>query len=130
MLGRTEKAKYTVFLGLILATFLVFSLFPTTRLVSAETQAGAVIDLFTDKTPFDGKGANVSCDAFEPQELAVFHALVTYNGGPLSKMLVAFEADGPRNKSENLTIVGSANTSDTGIADFSFRIPWPGQNSL
>jgi hypothetical protein len=129
MLRRTEKAYCaTIFVALVLAFSLLFSPYPTTWLASAATPAGAIIDLYSDKSPFDGRGANVSSDAFEPQELAVFHANVTYNGGALSKMLVAFEADGPRNSFQNITVVGSANSSDDGIADFSFRIPWPGQN--
>ena len=65
MWRRTEKAHYAVFLGLILAIFLIFSLFQCTQSVSVTAQTGVAIDLYTDQAPFDGKGANQSADAYE-----------------------------------------------------------------
>ena len=127
MLRRTEKAHCTVFLGLILAIFLIFSLFPSTRWVSVTAQTGVAIDLYTNQAPFDGKGANQSADAYEPQELAVLFALATYNDAPVAGKLVAFQINGPTNQFQNITVVGSGTTDENGIAEFSFRLPWPSQ---
>ena len=127
MWGRTEKAHCTVFLGLILTIFLIFSLFPCTQLVSATAQTGVVVDLYTDQVPFDGEGANQSADAYEPQELVVLFALATYNDAPVAGKLVAFQINGPMNQFQNITMVGSGTTDEKGIAEFSFRLPWPSQ---
>jgi hypothetical protein len=112
---------------LILAIFLIFSLFPCTRLVSVTAQTGVAIDLYTDQAPFDGKGANQSADAYEPQELVVLFALATYNDAPVAGKLVAFQVNGPMNQFQNITVVGSGTTDENGIAEFSFRLPWPSQ---
>ena len=127
MWRRTEKAHYAVFLGLILAIFLIFSLFPCTQSVSVTAQTGVAIDLYTDQAPFDGKGANQSADAYEPQELVVLFALATYNDAPVAGKLVAFQINGPMNQFQNITVVGSGTTDENGIAEFSFRLPWPSQ---
>jgi len=94
----------------------------------SNASSGRVIDLFTQKAPFDGKGANQSSDAFEPQELVLLYALVTYNDFPVALKLVSFQANGPPNTLENITVTGSATTNDSGIAEFSFRIAWPSTN--
>jgi hypothetical protein len=125
MWGRMEKAQTTFVLALALSIMLVSSLSPSLRNVSAAAQSGAVIDLYTEKEPFDGRGANQSSDAFEPQELVVLHALATYNDYPESNKLVAFLVVGPPNQFQNVTIVGSGRTDENGMAEFSFRLPWP-----
>jgi hypothetical protein len=94
----------------------------------SSASSGRVVDVFTQKTPFDGKGANQSSDAFEPQELVILYALVTYNDYPVALKLVAFQANGPPNPLENVTAIGSATTNDGGVAEFSFRITWPSEN--
>jgi hypothetical protein len=94
----------------------------------SNASSGRVIDLFTQKAPFDGKGANQSSDAFEPQELVILYALVTYNDFPVALKLVSFQANGPPNTLENITVTGSATTNDSGIGEFSFRIAWPSSN--
>jgi hypothetical protein len=96
--------------------------------IAASAASGRVIDLYTQKTPFNGKGINQSSDAFEPQELVVLYALVTYNGGPVVQKLVAFQIKGPENPLQNITIDGSGSTGQDGITQFSFRIPWPNVN--
>jgi hypothetical protein len=113
----------------ILLTLLV-AVLATSLLVHAgnsisSASSGRVIDLFTQKAPFDGKGANQSSDAFEPQELVILYAQVTYNDYPVALKLVAFKVNGPPNTLENITVTGSSTTNDSGIAEFSFRIPWP-----
>ena len=92
------------------------------KTVPVKAQSGRVIDVFTQK---GGGGANQSSDMFQPQELVVLYALVTYNDNPVVNKLVAFQANGPPNPFENDTVGGSSNTNESGIAEFSFRIPWP-----
>lgn len=127
MRRRMEKANHQVFLGLTLAVFLVLSLLAFTRLVSVSAQSGVAIDLFTDQTPFSGKGANQSADVYEPQQLVTLFGLATYNDAPVTGKLVAFQVNGPRNQFQNITIVGSGTTDENGTAEFSFRAPWPSQ---
>jgi hypothetical protein len=129
MSERREKAHFMVEIALTLSTILILSMFPYTSHYWASAATGAVIDIYTEKTPFDGKGANQSSDAFEPQELVVLHALATYNGGPQCNMLVAFQANGPLNAFQNISVVGVATTDESGIGTFSFRIPWPCANA-
>jgi len=84
---------------------------------------GGNLDLFTQKTPFDGKGPNQSSDAFEQQELVVLYALVTFSGDPIADKVVAFQVSGPTNTIENITVTAAAVTNGSGIAVFSFRMP-------
>ncbi|MGD0495781.1 MAG: hypothetical protein ABSB28_07035 [Candidatus Bathyarchaeia archaeon] len=104
---------------------MICSLPPNLKHGFAYAQTGAAIDLYTEKTPFNGMGANQSSDSFEPQELVVLHALATYNGYPVQQKDVAFEIIGPPNPFQNITIVGSGRTDENGTTTFSFRIPWP-----
>jgi hypothetical protein len=92
------------------------------KTVPVKAQSGRVIDVFTQK---GGRGANQSSDMFQAQELVVLYALVTYNDNPVANKLVAFQANGPPNPFENETVGGASNTNESGIAEFSFRIPWP-----
>jgi len=124
---RVKKAQNTVLLPLVLSVALIFASFLGARHTSADAQIGAAIDLYTLKAPFDGKGANLSSDAFEPQELVVLQALVTYNEGPQCSMDVAFQVEGPPNPFENFTAVGSGRTNEAGRTEFAFRLPWPCQ---
>ncbi|MEM4713704.1 MAG: hypothetical protein QXQ61_04035 [Candidatus Bathyarchaeia archaeon] len=87
------------------------------------------IDVFTNKSPFDGKGINKSSDGFHPQELVELYARVTYNEAPIANMLVAFQVDNPKNPFWNITVIGAKLTNDDGIAAFCFRIPWPSENA-
>ena len=87
---------------------------------------GGKIDLYTNKVPFDGRGINQPSDAFQPHELVVLYARVTYNEAPIANWLVAFQVLNPSNK----TVAICANsTDDDGIATFSFRIPWPSEEA-
>ncbi len=124
-----EKSNRAVTLALILVAFLLLSSLPYFDHHFVNAQTGAVIDLFTDQAPFNGIGANQSSDTYEPQDLVNLSALATYNGGPERNMPVAFEVNGPPNAFENVSIVGSATTNDSGVGTFSFRIPWPNVNA-
>jgi uncharacterized repeat protein (TIGR02543 family) len=86
------------------------------------TFAGS-IDLFTQKTPFSGRGPNQSSDAFQQQELVVLYALVTFSGDPIANKIVAFQVNGPANSLQNMTVTGTGTTNSSGIAEFSFRMP-------
>jgi len=83
-----------------------------------------IIDLFTQKAPYNGKGLNQSSDAFAPHEEVVLYAYVTYRDAPVANNLVAFEILGPMNPLSNITFSRTAITNSSGIATLDFRIPW------
>ena len=83
-----------------------------------------VIDLYTQKVPFDGKGPNQPSDSFQPQELVILYALVTYNDAPVAQKVVSFSVNGPPNPFENITLLRTATSDQNGVANVSFRIPW------
>jgi hypothetical protein len=112
----------------MLLTIIAASGLLCTKPVSASAGSGRAIDLFTQKVPFGGKGINQSSDAFAPQELVILYANVTYNEYPVASQLVSFVIDGPVNPFQNITKVGSSFTNQSGIAQLSFRIPWPSTN--
>jgi hypothetical protein len=115
---REVRSRALAMLLLVLVTAALVNM----KTVSVQAQSGRVIDLFTEK---GGRGANQSSDMFGSQELVILYALVTYNDDPIANKLVAFHASGPPNPFENETVGGSASTDERGIAEFSFRIPWP-----
>lgn len=119
---RPRKANIAMLAVLLILAALVVQ---PARPVAVSAASGRVIDLHTQKAPFDGKGINQSSDAFEPQDSVVLYALVTYNDAPVAQKLVAFQVNGPANPLSNIITVGSASTGQDGIAQFSFRIPWP-----
>lgn len=87
------------------------------------------IDLYTQKEPYSGRGLNQPSDAFAPQEEVILYAYVTYNGCPVANKLVAFEVHGPINPLENVSFARTAETDKSGLANVSFRIPWPIENA-
>ena len=90
------------------------------------SQSGSVaVDLFTQKVPFGGKGPNTPSDSFQPLELVILYANVTYSGAPVVGLPVSFQIEGPANTFNNLTIFGTGSTNQSGLATFSFRIPLP-----
>jgi len=122
-----KRAHKTIPVAMILPIIVAASMFLYTGPASVSAKSGAVIDVFTQKIP-SGKGINQSSDAFEPQELVVLYALVTYNEAPVANKLVGFQVNGPPNQFQSIRIVGSSVTNESGIAQFSFRIPWPSEN--
>lgn len=125
MLERTVKRHAASRVPVMLLLVLVASTLVCIKTVPVEAQSGRVIDVFTQK---GGTGANQSSDMFQPQELVMLHALVTYNDYPVANKLVSFHVNGPQNTFENMTVAGSSTTNESGIAEFSFRIPWPSKN--
>lgn len=83
---------------------------------------GAMIDLFTQKEPYSGRGINESSDAFAPQEEVVLYASVTYNGEPVAGKLVGFLIYGPPNPYNNITDSRGGQSDESGIAMTSFRL--------
>jgi hypothetical protein len=110
-------------------TAILLSLTQANMKVVSSSDTSRKIDLFTQKIPFNGMGINQSSDAFGPQELVMLYALVTYNEAPIANKLVAFQVNNPANTFQNITIVGVSSTNQSGIAQFSFRIPWPSENA-
>jgi len=80
-----------------------------------------VVDAFSNKAPFDGKGKNQLSDAFSPLETIIIYSLVTYNGEPVTAMLVAFQITGPL---QELQQYRTAITNQSGVATIEFNIPW------
>ena len=86
-------------------------------------QTGPVVDVYTQKLPYNGEGLNQSSDAFRPDEEVIVYAKVTYNEYPVQNQTVIFTISGPPNEINNISIVLSSETNETGIAEVSFRIP-------
>ena len=86
---------------------------------------GRLIDVYANKEPYSGRGTNQESDAFEPQEEVILYGLVTYNGDPVPSKIVAFDVHGPTNSFENITLLASGITNESGIAQVSFIMPWP-----
>ncbi len=80
---------------------------------------GSVIDLYTQKAPYSGKGTNQHSDAFAPGEAVVLFANVTYNGEPVANVQVGFEVKGP---SAEPYVYRVNFTGKDGIATTSFRL--------
>jgi len=79
----------------------------------------ATLDVYTQKTPFSGKGFNQTSDAFAPQELVILYGLVTYNDAPVSDKSVSFNIYDPNG---TLYVSRSNITNSEGIAWISFRL--------
>jgi len=99
------------------------------RVYAYQSSSMAMIDLYTQKEPYSGKGPNQPSDAFAPQEEVILYANVTYKGEPAQAKIVAFEVHGPINPIENKTLIRTALTNASGIATISFRLPWPCENA-
>jgi hypothetical protein len=108
----TGKRAYLVVLTLLFLLASSTILYPGK--VVASTGSGPAVVLFTTQ------------GVFAPQQLVTLCANVSYNGAPVNMgYLVSFQVNGPSNEFENITIFGSGTTNATGLAAFSFRIPWP-----
>lgn len=97
-------------------TIVVFWYFSTGIPFLDAALSGPAIELYTPKT------------IYQPQELVTIYALVTYNEGPVASKDVAFQVNGPKNPFYNFTAISVSRTNSSGIAEFSFRIPWPDVN--
>jgi len=88
-----------------------------------QSSSMAMIDLYTQKEPFGGKGPNQPSDAFAPQEEVILYANVMYNGEPVQAKIVNFEVKF-MDKDPPLSLLTRTNrTNESGIATIKFRIP-------
>lgn len=117
--------------GVFTVVFLSFAilctgLVPIFKVDSSATSVtgglGREIDLYSQR---GGVGANQTGGVFQPQNEVVLYALVTYNECPIQNILVSFEVDGPTNPYTNITLVLTAATNASGLAEIRFRIPLP-----
>ena len=81
------------------------------------------IDIFTQKSPYNGRGLNVPSDAFGPDEEVIVYASVFRKGRPVKEVLVTFKVNRPLNGVPDTIIQVSAKTNNSGIASINFRIP-------
>lgn len=98
---------------------------------------GRAIDLYTQdwryagcnpaSTIYTGEGMpnGTQVDSFAPQDEVILYAKLTYNLEPIANKEVAFEVHGPTNPYHNVSVYRQAFTDECGIANISFRIPWP-----
>jgi len=86
---------------------------------------GPYIDVYTQKEPYNGQGPNEPSDAFAPQEEVILYAYVSYNCEPEQNKPVGFEVTNP---SGEVIVDRAAFTNTEGIANITFRIPWPCEN--
>jgi len=111
---KSDTGKKAHLVVLTVLFFLAGSTFLCPRNATASAGLGPTMVLFTTQK------------VFAPQQLVTLYADVSYNDAPVSAgYLVSFQVNGPSNEFENITIFGSGTTNATGLAAFSFRIPWP-----
>lgn len=115
-------------LALLLLFSLVCSLILASKLEVTYASEDRMIDLFTQKEPYNGKGLNKPSDAFAPQEEVILYTYLTYHDTAVANKLVAFEIYGPVNSLNNITFGRTVITNASGIATIDFRIPWPTEN--
>jgi len=96
-----------------------------TKAVYAFSSEGLMIDIYTQKEPYSGKGPNQPSDAFAPEEIVMLYAYVSYNLAPVEGKIVTFKINGPPNLLNNITFSQTAETNASGLARVVFRIPWP-----
>ncbi len=107
------KTRLIASISLIL---LVASLLLGAEIQLSKATAGRAIRLSSSKS------------LYQPQQLVTLNALVTYNDAPVANKDVAFQIEGPRNTFYNFTVLGYGRTNESGLATFSFRVPWPDIN--
>jgi hypothetical protein len=115
----TMNAKLKKLLVMPAITVILLSLAFANMKIAFSNGTGGKIDLFTQKEPYSGKGPNMPSDAFNPQEVVILYALVTYSETPMQNLPVAFLVKTPNNTSFSLT----AKTNSSGIATVDFAIP-------
>jgi hypothetical protein len=89
-------------------------------------------------SPLGGQGPNHWMDLVFPQSEVTLYAYVTYNYWPVQSKDVGFEIEGPFEKLQNGTLVPkntymvwakrTATTNASGIAQITYRMPWPCEN--
>lgn len=108
----------------IIATMFLSMASPVNLTFASSADSGEVLDLYTQKDPYSGRGLNQSSDAFGPREEVEIYALATRSDCPIEGLLVAFQVFGPLNDNENITFCRSGLTDENGIAMVSFRLSY------
>jgi hypothetical protein len=89
---------------------------------------GRSIDIYTQwPAPYGGQGLNNPSDMFWPQKEVTLFANVSYNGWPEQGKDVAFQVIAPSTSpmpNQTWTVL-YARTGADGIANVTFRLPWP-----
>jgi hypothetical protein len=85
------------------------------------TDNALIVDAFSRKAPFDGRGINQSSEAFSPLEEMLIYALVTYNGDPVASIFISFQVIAPTSTLNQFRVVV---TNQSGVARINFSIPW------
>lgn len=106
-------------LAMLTIAILVLTFIEADMRIAFSDEGGGKIDLFTEKEPYSGKGADLPSDAFGLGEVVMLYALVTHDEVPLQNLLVTFYVQSPGNMSFNLV----AGTNASGIAAINFTIP-------
>jgi len=119
------KVKPTLLALAIILSIIISSLATSQHELAVSAANGRSVDLFSNKTPCDGRGPNQTSGAFAPQETVILYILATYNDGPIANKKSSFVITGPVNPYQNITIIGVDMTNSSGMAQFSFRVPWP-----
>jgi len=89
------------------------------------TVRGPYIDLYTQKEPYGGRGPNQPSDAFAPQEEVILYAYVSYSCELQQNRPVRFYVINPKGE---IVLDRTAFSNSVGIANITFRIPWPCEN--
>lgn len=119
---RSIKDVQAVAILATLTLFIVFSVY-----IPVRAEARASIDLFTQKIPYGGRGANQSSDMFDPQETVQLYAEVLADEKPQVGDLVTFEIMGPVSALNRSAFYRTAETNASGIAQTEFSLQAMGQ---
>lgn len=84
-----------------------------------KSDMNVIVDVYTLK---GGKGIGKEGGAVAPQQEVQFYAIV-FSDSPIVNEIVLFEIHGPINEIQNLSLITSAWTNESGIATLSYRIP-------
>jgi len=123
MYSKTLKKLSIMLFAVILLMVISQSLFINFQQVSAYEEESLMLDVFTQKIPFNGRGLNQSSDPFAPYEVVELYGNLTYNGQPLGGILVTFNVTGPPNKIYNYTFQTVRKTNESGVATLEFSFP-------
>jgi len=77
------------------------------KVLGEKSSSKLLVDAYTQKEYFNGKGVNKTSDTFSPLELIVVYAFVAYNDNPVSNIIVTFTVKGPPNPLKNVTFIFS-----------------------
>jgi len=117
-----EMAGTSKCMAIALLIVLAISAAHNIALASASNESGVLVDLFTQKAPFDGRGPNQPSDMFGPQEKVILYALVIVNDVPANGTLVTYEIHGPTGIPKDIQFYQTAKTNSSGIAQTEFRL--------